>query len=374
MFMNSRPDDAARLNMTDLLVYLYKWRKPLLLVTISSIILAIIFSSTMFIDPKYKAKVIIYPTKTYSISKSVLGEKYSPDVLQFGEEIQAEQLIQVINSDAVKGAIIEKYDLVNHYEINPLSPKMRSQLLKIYDNNISVERTMFMSVKVEVLDKKPEIAAGIANDIVALVDSAWNGITRERASVAMEIIKGEYIKRLEYIHAIEDSLRKIAMLGIYDYDEQSRMLDRQYYKTVNKFYEASGALTELSKVYANDNASVIEARAKKRGAEEAMRAMEQKKDLIANYGSKYLSLKELATENARQFNHIKRRYDEAKIDLEKNLPFKFIVNSAEVPDRKAYPVRWLIVVLAAISAFVLCLGIILLIDNFNELKLRASES
>jgi uncharacterized protein involved in exopolysaccharide biosynthesis len=362
------------MDMTVLLVYLYKWRKPLLLVTISGIILAVVFSSSIFIDPKYKAKVIIYPTKTYSISKSVLGEKYSPDVLQFGEEIQAEQLIQVINSDAVKGAIIEKYDLVNHYEIDPLSPKMRSQLLKTYDNNISIERTMLMSVKVEVLDKKPEIAAGIANDIVALVDSAWTGITRERATVAMEIIKGEYIKQLEYINAIEDSMRKIAMLGVYDYDEQSRMLDRQYYKTVNNFYEASGALAELSRVYANDNASVVEARAKKRGAEEAMRAMEQKKDLIATYGSKYLSLKELVTENARQFNHIKRRYDEAKIDLEKNLPFKFIVNSAEVPDKKAYPVRWLIVVLAAISAFVLCLGIILLIDNFNEVKLRASES
>ncbi|MGI8893904.1 MAG: Wzz/FepE/Etk N-terminal domain-containing protein, partial [Bacteroidia bacterium] len=109
--MNSRPDESSRLNMTDLLVYLYKWRKPLLLVTISGIILSAIFSSSLFIDPKYKAKIVMYPTKTYSISKSVLGEKYSPDILQFGEEVQAEQLMQIINSDAVKNRIISKYDL-----------------------------------------------------------------------------------------------------------------------------------------------------------------------------------------------------------------------------------------------------------------------
>lgn len=359
--------------MTDLLVYLYKWRKPLLLVTISGVILAAIFSSSLFIDPKYKAVVVMYPTKTYSISKSLLGEKYSPDILQFGEEVQAEQLIQIINSDAVKNAVIAKYDLVNHYDIDPSSPKMRSQLLNTYNDNINVQRTMLMSVKVEVLDKEPAIAAGIANDIAALVDSAWNGITRERAIMAMEIIEGEYFQQLNYIQAIEDSMRKIAMLGVYDYDEQSRMIDRQYYKTVSNFYEASGTLAELTKYYPGDNKDVVAARAKKRGAEEAMKALEQKKELIANYGSQYLKLKELATANAIGFNLVKRRYDEAKIDLEKNLPFKFVVNSAEVPDKKAYPVRWLIVVIAAISAFVLCLGIILLIDNFNEVRLKALE-
>ena len=374
MFMNTRPDESSRMNMTDMLVYLYKWRKPLLLVTISGIILSIIFSSSLFINPKYKAKVVMYPTKTYSISKSLLGEKYSPDILQFGEEVQAEQLIQLINSDAVKNTIIEKYDLVNHYDIDPSSPKMRSQLLDIYDSNINVERTMLMSVKVEVMDEQPEIAAGIANDIASLVDSAWNAITRERASMAMGIIEGEYKQKLEYIAAIEDSLRKLALMGVYDYDEQSRMIDRQYYKTVNNYHEASGELAELSKVYSGDNKAVVEAKARKRGAEEAMKALDKQKNLIANYGSSYLILSELARANANDFNLIKRRYDEAKIDLEQNLPFKFVVNSAEVPDKKAYPVRWLIVVITAISAFVLCLGIILLIDNFNDVRLKALDN
>jgi uncharacterized protein involved in exopolysaccharide biosynthesis len=316
----------------------------------------------------------MYPTKTYSISKSLLGEKYSPDILQFGEEVQAEQLIQIINSDAVKNRVITKYDLLNHYEIDASSPKMRSELLRTYDSNINVERTMLMSVKVEVMDKSPEVAAGIANDIASLVDSAWNGITRERAGTALQIIEGEYFQQLNYIRAIEDSMRKIAVLGVYDYDEQSRMIDRQYYKTVNNYHEAKGALTELTKVYGNDNKAVVEASAKKRGAEEAMKALEKEKKLIATYGSQYLTLQQLLTAHANQFNLIKRRYDEAKIDLENNLPFKFVVNSAEVPDRKSYPVRWLIVVIAAISAFVLCLGIILLIDNFQEVRLKASES
>lgn len=360
--------------MKEILIYLYRWRKPLLLVTISGIVLAVIFSSSLFIDPKYKAKVVMYPTKTYSISKSLLGEKYSPDILQFGEEVQAEQLIQLVNSDAVKRAIIEKYDLVNHYEIDPNSPKWRSELLRIYDSNISIDRTMLMSVKVEVMDKVPTIAAGIANDISSLVDSAWNEVTRERASKAMEIIEGEYMARLEFMKSIEDSLKNIAQFGVYDYDYQSRMIDREYYKVVANFHEANAQLNELTRQYGSDNNTVVEMRAKKRGAEEAMKAMDQKKALIAAHGGEYLRLRQLVISNANEFWQIKRRYDEAKIDLENNLPFKFVVNMAEVPDKKAYPVRWLIVLLTAIASFVLCLGVILLIDNLRDLRLRDVES
>lgn len=372
--MNSRQEDNSQLNMREILVYLYRWRKPLLLVTISGIVLAIIFSSSLFIDPKYKAKVVMYPTKTYSISKSLLGEKYSPDILQFGEEVQAEQLIQLVNSDAVKRAIIEKYDLVKHYEIDPNSPKWRSDLLKTYDSNITVDRTMLMSVKVEVMDEVPEIAAGIANDISGLVDSAWNDITRERASMAMQIIEGEYFSKLEFMQIIEDSMRKVSQLGVYDYDLQSRMIDREYYQVLADYHEANGQLLELTKQYGYDNNAVVDARARRRGAEEALKVLDKKKDLIATYGSQYLKLQQLIIANTNEFWQIKRRYDEAKIDMENNLPFKFVVNVAETPDKKAYPVRWLIVVLTAISSFVLCLGVILLIDNIRDMDLKGIDN
>lgn len=373
MFMKSQADDNSRVDMTGVLVYLYKWRKPLILVTLSAIVLAVIFSSPFIIEPKYKARLVMYSTLTYSLSKSLLGDKYSPDILQFGEEVQAEQLIQIINSDAVKNAIINKYDLVNHYEIDPKSKKMRSELLKTYDSNINVERTMLMSVKVEVLDKDPVIAASIANDISAYVDSAWNSITRARSVIAFSIIEREYFQHLNYISVIEDSLKRIAQLGVYDYDTQSRMIDREYYKVVSDYHEANGSLAELTRIYDNDNKAVVEAKAKKRGAEEAMKILENKKALIATYGSQYLHLKRLVTVNANKFGKVKKRYDEAKIDLDNSLPFKFVVNEAEVPDKKAYPIRWLIVVIAAISSFVLCLGVILLIDNIREARLRSTE-
>ena len=57
-----------------------------------------------------------------------------------------------------------------------------------------------------------------------------------------------------------------------------------------------------------------------------------------------------------------------KIDIDTELPAKFIVDSAAEADKKSYPIRWLIVVMSTFASVVFGLFVILFLDYWNTLK------
>ena len=178
---------------TNFIVFLHQWRKPLYIISIVAFIASIIFSSPFFITPKFESTVIMFPTSTNSISKALLsdnvGEKQ--DIMQFGEDEQAEQMLQILSSNKIRDKVIEKYNLMEHYEINKDSKYKNTKLFNAYENNVTFRRTEYMAVKITVLDKDPKIAAAMANDIAELMDSTKNTMQKERAIRAFEIVEAE---------------------------------------------------------------------------------------------------------------------------------------------------------------------------------------
>src|SRR5436305_1996075 len=118
MFQKAR--ESSYLESTSLLFLLVRWRKPLIIVFLSTLVAAFIFSGPSFIQPKYRSSVIFFPSSTNSISKAILEESNSEkqDILAFGEEEQAEQMLQILNSDDIRQSIINKYHLLQHYDID----------------------------------------------------------------------------------------------------------------------------------------------------------------------------------------------------------------------------------------------------------------
>ena len=192
MFQKAR--DKTYLESTSLLFLLVRWRKSLIIIFLITLVGSIVFSGPAFITPKYRASVIFFPSATNSISKAIMEESNSEkqDILAFGEEEQAEQMLQILNSDEIRETIIKKYDLLNHYNIQSDAEYPMTDLYQKIKNNISFTRTEYMSVRIDVLDKDPQMAADIANDISSLVDSVKTKIQRSRAEDALAIIKKSY--------------------------------------------------------------------------------------------------------------------------------------------------------------------------------------
>tara|TARA_B110000261_G_C13027911_1_gene334989 strand:- start:403 stop:1209 length:807 start_codon:yes stop_codon:yes gene_type:complete len=97
----------------------------------------------------------------------------------FGYEFQADRLIQLFESQKMKETIIKRYDLINYYEIDTNSKNWRYYLNKYYIEDISFKRTKFISVKLNVIMKSPELASKIANTMMSYIDTIRKEILYE---------------------------------------------------------------------------------------------------------------------------------------------------------------------------------------------------
>jgi hypothetical protein len=338
--MKNQVSEKDDFNSLNLLYFIYKWRKQLIALTIGTIIISSIISLT--IREKYKSTVILFPATTNSISKALLSENnfQKTDVLQFGEEEEAEQMLQILHSDEIRTRICEKYNLMGHYGIDSSDKYKRTKLYEEFQSNINFKRTEYMSVKIEVMDWNADTAASIANEIAALHDSTKILIQRERANQALKIVEREYFIKLKEIQAMEDSLTVINGLGLFDYESQSEVTSEQYAIAIAK------------------------------GDQRAIKSLEEKLKIIGKYGSAYVSLRDNMYMQRKQLNLLKSKYDEAKVDAEQILPQKFIVSNAYPAEKKSYPVRWVIVVVSTLASFLLAIIAILVIENIKQVKLK----
>ena len=111
---------------------------PLLIVAVVAALLAVLFTSPVFVTPLYESKVVLYPTSGNSISKTLLSSTFQSkkDMLEFGEVEQTEQMLQVLNSNRIRDKVIERYQLMDHYGIMPDSRYPYTKLTKLFDSRL----------------------------------------------------------------------------------------------------------------------------------------------------------------------------------------------------------------------------------------------
>lgn len=340
--MTAQNEGDQSFESVGLISFLYSHGKLLIIITAIAVVASAIFSAPFFITPLYESKVIMFPGSTSSISKAVLNENagLKNDVLKFGEEEEAEQMLQILGADEIRYKIIQKYGLMTHYEIDTAkSAYPITKLNRQYDDNISHRRTKLQSIEIKVRDKDPEIAAAIVNNIANLLDSAKNNMQKEVANKVYAIVKQKYEDLEKEIGDIKDSLMALGALGIHDYKSQSEVLNRQYAEAVAK----------------NDV--------------RAIKALGGKLELLGKHGSTQMSLAyKLENIYEEVYPILKRRLEEAKVDATETIPQKFVVNWGYPAEKKSYPIRWLIVMLSALSAFTLSAILIIISDNIKRIQ------
>lgn len=325
----------------NLLLFLFRNRKALLVAPLIAAVAAAIFSGPWFITPLYESSVVVFPSTTNSPSKALLPQNtyQDEDFLEFGAEEQAEQLLQVLSSDAIFDTITTRFKLIEHYDLDPSSPTLRTDLHEEFSDKISFERTQFMSVRISVLDQDPQMAADMANAIVDLLDRVKSRIQRERAAVGLNLVKNEYQKVRQELRDMEDEIKALRRKGVHEYEGQSMVVSEQY------------------------ATAIAEGR-----NEKTIKQLKSVLDTLAKYGGRYVALRDELHLMKEEEVKIKTKLDQARVDAQQVLPATFRVNAAVPADKKKYPVRWLVVVVSALSAFVATMVVILGANTWKELK------
>lgn len=315
----------------DFFVFLYKKRKPLILVFIIAGIGSVIASLLM--TELFRSTAIVFPAATSTVSFSE-QRNAKAGAMDFGEEDQAEQLIQILQSSRIRNRIVDYFDLYNYYDIEPDENNRNFKLQKNYDKHIKFERTRYGSIVIDVLDKDPTQAADIANYIVKLIDTVKNEIVKERTVPAFEIISRKYRQLESEKLQLEDTLIKLSMMGVVTKESRANLY------------------TSLSQVKTAADHDYI------------------KKAIQVNaaYGALYDGLAELREFKTDKLTTLEAAYEQAESDANADFTHKFEVESAVPADKKAKPKRLIVVLVATFGALAAAILILLVQEKLAEIK------
>ena len=293
-----------------------------------------------FVDSKFESSVIIYPTTTSSVSQALLVEHnpYRKDVLEFGEEEQAEELLQILNSDAIRDSIINKYNLYNHYGINLKDNFHKTTINTIYDGLIKIKKTQFNSIKITVLDTSPQLAADIANSYLDFMDSVLNSIRKERSTQSLEILEARKKILYNQRNNVQDSLSIYRSYGVLSSTAQTERLTEQYALALSQ-NNTSGS--KKLKLELNN---------------------------LAQYAGMHDVLLRKSHKIEEELMSIQFEFDRVSIDINYTLENKFVINKAYPADKKSYPVRWLIVLSALLSVLTFTILILSILDSMRNVN------
>ena len=318
----------------DLMSFLWKSKKILIILGISAIIISSIVSLLM--QEMYLSAVTLFPTKSSSVTFSeTISENQS--VTQFGDEADAEKMLQILESAQVRDKIIDTYDLMKHYDIDTTSHLRQTYLIDKYYDNITFNRNKNGAVLIKVLDPSPDTAALIANHIAELFDSTKNEIIHQRAIIEFEIKKRKLIKLQNEMNYLRDTMSKISSLGVATNEAYqgvtNAMIAAKDEKTKNKY---------LKKI-----------------------------EVTEKYGPLLTSFQVRTTSVARRLAVMETSYEQSESAAKSIISHKFVVELARAAEKKKYPIRWLIVVLSTLATLFFTVITLLFVEKLRELNSRS---
>jgi capsular polysaccharide biosynthesis protein len=325
-------------SFVDIVSLIWKYRKHLIIIGLSAAILTAIFTAPIFIKPKYKSEVVFYPTTINSIGNAMFTDlnKREADPLAFGEEEEAENALQLLNSSALQERIVKNFSLMKHYDINVKGRSPRTDLAEKMGKNINFERTRHLAVQITVLDEDPQKAADIANGIGEIYDSVKTEIQHQVALEALQIVQDQFKEKEKEVWDIRTSLKELGDKGITNYEEQSRAISEEIYK-------------------AGMNSS--------RG-----KYLKEEQNKLAKYAGEFTYLNETLILELENLSQLRKRFEKSKVDVEKTLPQKFVLTRASAAEKKSYPIRSLLVLLVTAATGLLSVVILLIMNQMNLLK------
>jgi capsular polysaccharide biosynthesis protein len=305
----------------NLLEIFWKWKKHLIIVGILAIVLSGLFSSSLFIQPKFKSTARIYP---------------SFNIYTYSDESESEQLLEICNSLDIKFKVIDAFNLSEVYKINKQDPLYQTYILSEFNDNVSFKKTEYETVEISVLDTDPKRACSMCDSIISFVNEKINSLHRVKFE---EVARSSGIGLKKVNREIDSLEQKLNFLrGTYkilDYESQSAQITKGMVKILSEGKKNTAGGKELEQWMKN---------LEEKGGEYDLLAKEQKNSISER-------------------DSIKTVYDRSMSNVKSNLVFGHKVQSPVPADKKSYPVRWLIVLMSTFAALFAAMLVILVLEN-----------
>ncbi len=312
----------------NLLQQLLKWKFHLAAIVLIAALLAVIFSGPVFITPKFKSMAVVYPA----------------NIAPYSDENETEQMLQIFQSNDITDSIIEQFNLAEHYGIDKSYKYYYTTMLWEYSQNVKIRKTPNEAVSIEVLDKDPVVAADMVDAMIGLYNRKVRRLHEEKFSEVVAMYERAMHKKGAYLDSLNARMSYLTKeYGLMDYESQSEQVTKGFLKTI----DGSGA------------------------GHVNQKEVDKLKESLAERGGEMLVLQNLIENEAAQYALLKANYEQAFMDFDRKFTYTNVLTKPFPADKKAYPIRWLIVVISALASFFVSFVVILILENYKGMTRKS---
>jgi uncharacterized protein involved in exopolysaccharide biosynthesis len=306
----------------------------------------------------FKSTAVFYPTNPQTTDPDRIVTEGGKLELS-GRTEDLDRVITIGNSQPVAEYIVHKFKLHEHYKVGARGDEMADQAaIDEFNGNLSIVHNDRDAIELTFQDQDKHLAARVANELVGVIDSFNQQLTRDNRRRVLEL----YHDRYAFVQKEYDRTR-LALLagrqryGIHGLEMESRYLAKEIIETE----------VELRRAEAAGNAGkVAELRRALRGL---TRADGGNVVNLENYVQGTDSMNTLyARFNDLQTRLIQARsaFENADLALKGRISSLYVVQKAYPAARKAKPVRWLIVASSVLITFALSVIVVTLLELYRR--------
>ena len=283
---------------------IFKNKKVFVLVVISAAVLS--YGASFLIKEKFKSNSVVYPVNLFRNS----------------EESPSEQLLQYFLSEDVKLKIAKDFNLFSRYGVDTLSTKGGKALFDfMYMENVLFSPTIYESIDITIKDEDPAFAQKLNAALVLNTNQLIKESKRKIVNQYLENTKKVIDIQSKELDSLSTSILKIKTeYNILDEKDQAKYLSKQL--STGSSLNESAQLTVKGIKEKGTELKVLDGRVKS---------------------------------TLKSYTQIKIKNDAYLLDVSGDMDFYVYVSKPNLQDKKCTPIRWVIVMISSLSAFLMTL-------------------
>lgn len=352
-------------NLLDVLRTIFRWKKPILVVTGAAAVGSIIIS--LLLPNFYMGATTFLAVSPDQAKPEALFSKGQIRTQYYGNENDIDRLLTIANSGELVDFMIDTFQLYEHYGIDPDGQKAAFKVRDKFGNRYEIEKTSRDAIELSIEDRDPELAAQMATAARRKTGEIARQLIREGQRKTIVSYKSNITNKEEQLNTLGDSLVRLRMhYGIYNIDGQSEALTTQLLETESKLIRQRSRLEALQNTAGIPRDTIQLIKADVKGLEAEFENLNQKitrfNDGLAKVGTyerQYTVANATLSDDKEQLKQVLSVY-------ESNIPALIVVEEAHVPYEKSWPKRSYIVIGAIAIAFLFSVIGVLLLDTYQD--------
>ncbi|MGA3345547.1 MAG: Wzz/FepE/Etk N-terminal domain-containing protein [Terracidiphilus sp.] len=355
---------ADEISLLDMLLVVAKHKRMVLLVSAAFAIIAAIVS--LILPKRYTATVVMLPPQqTSSVGAALASQLGSMGGLaalaggSFGFKNPNEMYIAMLKSHAVESAMVQHFGLMREYHKRYESDARKS----LEAHSVVTGNSKDGLIHISVWDLDPRRAADLANGYVDQFRSLSQHLAITEASQRRLFFEQELVHAKDNLATAELALQQTMQTsGVIELDSQARALI-QSGATLRAQITAREVQIQGMETYATgENAQLVQAQRELESLRAQLNALGGSADSsageiivpkgkITGAGLDYVRKLRDVKYNEAIFEILLKQFELAKLDEAKQGSIVQVVDPAFPPDKRSFPKRGLIVLLAAALGF-----------------------